>query len=156
MSIDGMVLFSEAEVSPGVSFFFKQLFSTDQVACCDCDWERLDFPHSWNSPALIKHVSLEELKKAVFSSKASSAPGPDGFPIPFFQRYWEIINIDLLKLVNFFFAGDCRLHSINHSWIILLLKVSSPSSIKDYRPICLSNCLKDNLQDSFANTFGGY
>lgn len=49
-------------------------------------------------------MSLEELKKVVFASKGDGALSPDGFP-NFFQKFWDIVCFDLLKLVDFFLAG---------------------------------------------------
>ena len=42
---------------------------------------------------------LEELEKVVFGMKKGKALGPDGFPIEFFQEFWEIIKFDLLEVV---------------------------------------------------------
>lgn len=84
---------------------------------------------------------MEELRRVIFSYKGDGAPWPDGFPNFFFQRFWEVIGLDLLKLIDFFFTGGCKLHNINFSWIVLIPKVQSPSSIKEFRPIYLLNCV---------------
>ena len=49
---------------------------------------------------LLKPIMLEELEKVVFSMKKGKALGPDGFPIEFFQEFWEIIKFDLLEFVQ--------------------------------------------------------
>lgn len=35
----------------------------------------------------------------------NKAPGPDGFPIVFYQEYWHIIGLDLLDLFSEFYKG---------------------------------------------------
>ena len=48
----------------------------------------------------MSSITLEELEKIVFQMKKGKAPGPDGFPIKFFQEFWDIIKLDLLKVVQ--------------------------------------------------------
>lgn len=94
---------------------------------------------------------MEELKEAVFALKADGAPVPDGFPILFYQRYWNVINVDMLQLIDYFFVGNTKLHSLNHSWLILIPKRDSPSGIRDFRPICLLNCAYKIISKILAN-----
>ena len=47
----------------------------------------------------MRDISLEELEGIIFSMKKGKALGPDGFPIDFFQEFWDIIKFDLLAVV---------------------------------------------------------
>lgn len=40
---------------------------------------------------------LEEIKSAVSALPIDKAPDPDGFPMRFYQEYWEILKDDLLS-----------------------------------------------------------
>jgi hypothetical protein len=35
---------------------------------------------------------MEEIKEAVFGSYSNGAPGPDGLPFLFYQKFWETIT----------------------------------------------------------------
>jgi hypothetical protein len=48
---------------------------------------------------------MEEIKKALFSMEKNKAAGPDGYPIEFFQYYWEFIKEDIMELFDNFFRG---------------------------------------------------
>ena len=48
----------------------------------------------------------EEIKEAVFSLSASSAPGPDGFPGFFYHHCWDIVSFDVIQFVKQFFQSN--------------------------------------------------
>jgi hypothetical protein len=63
---------------------------------------------------LTAPFTINDIKKVVFEMKHNSAPGPDGFPVEFFQNFWD-----------------------------LLPKVDIAVDMKNFRPICLLNlCYK--------------
>ncbi|XP_059073114.1 uncharacterized protein LOC131873949 [Cryptomeria japonica] len=51
--------------------------------------------------SLSSQVSLSELEEVVFGMTKSKAPRPDGFPVEFFQEFWDIIKLDLLAVGGF-------------------------------------------------------
>ena len=48
----------------------------------------------------MRAISVGELEEVVFQMKKGKAPGLDGFPIEFFQEFWDIIKLDLLAVVQ--------------------------------------------------------
>lgn len=48
---------------------------------------------------LIWPISLEEVEAVVFGMKKDKAPKPNGFPIKFYQEFWEIVKLDLFEVV---------------------------------------------------------
>jgi hypothetical protein len=51
----------------------------------------------------------------VFQLEHNKTPGPDGFPVEFYQNFWEVIKKDLLALFEDFHNGILPLHSLNYS-----------------------------------------
>ncbi|KAF7837557.1 reverse transcriptase [Senna tora] len=88
---------------------------------------------------LLKQVTLEELKEAVFSLGALKAPGPDGLNGLFFQKSWDFVKDDLLAAANFFMEGNLFPHNFNETHITLVPKIPNPSSVGDFRPISCYN-----------------
>lgn len=73
----------------------------------------------------------------------NSAPGPDGLPAEFFQDFWQFIKVELINIINDFHIGCLAIERLNFRVITLLLKVSCPKEMKNFRPICLLNiCYK--------------
>jgi hypothetical protein len=69
----------------------------------------------------------------------NKAPGPDGFPVEFYQVFWDVIKTDLVELFKDFHSGSLNLYSLNFGTIILLPKCKEAIKIQQYRPICLLN-----------------
>lgn len=47
-------------------------------------------------------VKEEEVRKPMFRMNQYKAPGPDGFPLAFFQEFWDIVKYDLIHTARDF------------------------------------------------------
>ena len=90
---------------------------------------------------LIKLPNLDEVKTTLFSIDSNKTPGPDGFGAGFFKHYWHLIKKDLFNCVLEFFVSGKILKEINHTFIALIAKTSSPSQISHFRPISLCSTI---------------
>ncbi|XP_058760550.1 uncharacterized protein LOC131633894 [Vicia villosa] len=90
--------------------------------------------------ALLTMVPTEdEIKHSVFSLKADSAPGPDGFGGSFYHHYWDIIKGDVTNAVSQFFLQGWIPKGYNANSIVLIPKSKDAETLSDYRPIALAN-----------------
>ena len=76
---------------------------------------------------------------AVFDMEHNKAPGPDGFPVEFYQFFWDVVKPDLMSLFYEFHEGRLLIHSLNFGVITLLPKITDAIRIQQYMPICLLN-----------------
>ncbi|CAN6545200.1 unnamed protein product [Malus baccata var. baccata] len=83
----------------------------------------------------------EEIKEAVFSLNASSAPGPDGFPGFFYHHCWDIVSFDVIQFVKQFFQSNWLYPNTNSNFLVLIPKVEDAISMTHFRPIALANFL---------------
>lgn len=86
---------------------------------------------------LLAQVSDKEIKEAVFSIRADSAPGPDGMTALFFQRFWKEIGDQILCEVKEFFNHGCFDKGWNFTHLCLIPKIVKPTKMTDLRPISL-------------------
>ena len=88
---------------------------------------------------LIASFSEKEVRDAIFLMKHNKAPGPDGFPVEFYQVCWILIKNDLMALFRDFHNGELPLFSLNFGIITLLPKLREVKMIQQYIPICMLN-----------------
>ena len=75
----------------------------------------------------------------IFQMEHNKAPGPDGYPVEFYQHFWDDIKADLIELFQDWQFGQLELFRLNFGEIVLLPKVLEAERIQQYRPICLLN-----------------
>lgn len=83
--------------------------------------------------------SNEEIKKVVFSFEGSKSPGPDGFPMFFFQMYWSVVGKDVTDAVKEFFGAKRILKEVNGTFISLIPKKAGADTMDNFRSISLCN-----------------
>lgn len=89
--------------------------------------------------SLVSPFMRAEIDNIVKLMPADKAPGPDGFNGVFIKRCWPIIKEDVYRLFQFF-DNKVNLSPINSSYIVLVPKISGPTTASDFRPISLLNC----------------
>lgn len=51
---------------------------------------------------LERAFTVEEIKHAIWCCGSDKAPRLDGFTFQFFKSYWNVINDEIMRFVNFF------------------------------------------------------
>ncbi|MGV7343263.1 hypothetical protein PJI17_31695, partial [Mycobacterium kansasii] len=78
---------------------------------------------------------IEEVKGAVDSLVGGKAPGPDGFPMIFFQTFSNILKKDVMDFMNEFYDRGRISKSLGASFITLIPKNPRTKSMSEFRPI---------------------
>ncbi|GJU42757.1 hypothetical protein Tco_1195714 [Tanacetum coccineum] len=100
---------------------------------------------------MIRNVTTQEVKEALFSMGNDKSPGPDGYTACFFKTAWDVVVDDVPNATCEFFRNGNLLKELNHTTIALILKVKSPTSVNDYRPISCCNVLFKCISKIIAN-----
>jgi hypothetical protein len=92
-------------------------------------------PHSITTEEneeLCRIPTPQEIKKALFDMPTLKAPGPDGFPVLFYEKYWDIVGNNVIKVVLNFFQDGRLLPEVNNSSIVLIPKIPNPTSVNHF------------------------
>lgn len=104
---------------------------------------------------LIRQVSNDEIKVALFDIEDNKAPGPDGFTSKFFKALLNTVGKDLCNAVKEFFNNGKMLGEINTTLISLVPKCSIPIKITDYGPIACYNVVYKCVSKVLTNRLKG-
>lgn len=115
--------------------FYKNLFGKEDRMDINLDpdfWDPTNIVTDEENELLAQPFSEEEIKEAVFSSYADGAPGPDGFPFLFYQKFWELIKFDLINLFRDFDQNTADLFRLNFAILTLIPKEPYAISLKKF------------------------
>ncbi|XP_040960314.1 uncharacterized protein [Gossypium hirsutum] len=90
---------------------------------------------------LLRQFTEEDITCAIKSLAPLKAPGLDGFPTFFFQRYWNIVGPEVTQICLSVLQGQDELSAINRTRIILIPKIDKLSNMTLFRPISLCNVI---------------
>lgn len=123
--------------------FYISLYSSDQAT----DPSALDhFFSSLNIPrvdpesvrTLEEPITIAELRQAAFSMQTGKCPGPDGFPIEFYRKFFDKLAPILIDMFNESFLSTKLPTTLMQATISLILKKDKdPLLATSYRPISL-------------------
>lgn len=77
------------------------------------------------------------MRDVVFKMCGDKAPGLDGFPIFFFQRFWHLLKEDVMAFIKEFHARGKLSKNLGASFIALISKMERVAQLKDFKPISL-------------------
>ncbi|KAA3457419.1 reverse transcriptase [Gossypium australe] len=101
--------------------------------------------------ALQSPFKEEEVRSALKGMGSVKAPGPDGFPTLFFQKYWHIVGKEVLDFCLGVLNEGKEIDSANMTDIVLIPKVSQPTSLVNFRPISLCTVIYKLVTKTIAN-----
>nr|GEV62574.1 hypothetical protein [Tanacetum cinerariifolium] len=93
----------------------------------------------------------EQFLAAMFDIGDDRALGPDGYTSVFFKKGWNIAGDDICNAVRDFFSNGLLLKEINHTFLALIPKVSTPLRVNDYRPISYCNVIYKCISKIITN-----
>jgi hypothetical protein len=82
-----------------ITRFYKDLFGEpgeSQVTLDESSNSNMPQVSRLENDLLATDFTESEVREAIFSMEHKKAPGPDGFPVEFYQHFWETIKMGLM------------------------------------------------------------
>ena len=138
----GMVCTDEQEISKILIDYYQNLFTSASPS--NFEEVLMAVPtiitNEQNAMLAVEFVKAE-VEEALQQMAPLKAPGPNGLPLLFYQKFWPSIGEDVSKAVlNYLNLGSIP-SSINHTFITLIPKVKSPFVVSEFYPISLCNVI---------------
>ena len=136
------IIEGQANLKAYITRFYKELFGEPEVSSFTLEEDRIfDIPQvtQTENDILTAPFTEQEVQEAIFDIEHNKAPGPDGFPAEFYQKFCNTIKGALMQMFHDLYAGDLPLFSLNFGVITLIPKVQEANVIQQYRPIGLLN-----------------
>ncbi|CAM8918528.1 unnamed protein product [Rhodiola kirilowii] len=100
---------------------------------------------------LMNPFSENEIRRALFQLYPYKAPGLDGFPAGFFQKFWTTIREDFITSCLSILHDGCIPEGINDTLIVLIPKHKGAARMEDYRPISLTSVVSKTVAKAIVN-----
>ena len=71
----------------------------------------------------MARVLPKEIDDALLSMKTDTAPGPDGWPVAMFKRFWPLLRGPIYEVCNGFMRGFVDIARLNYGVLSLIPKV---------------------------------
>ncbi|KAG8475580.1 hypothetical protein CXB51_032446 [Gossypium anomalum] len=149
---DGRDIFDETAINEAASNYFQNLFSSRGIDNLSHLLRGINSNISSDVNAdLLVPFTAEEVFLALKGMGPAKAPGCDGFPALFFQKFWHIIGKDVENFCLGILNEGRDIDSINLTDIVLIPKLPNPMSLVNFRPISLYTVLYKIVVKAIAN-----
>jgi hypothetical protein len=123
---EGGKIEGQANLKNYITCFYKDLFGPSQDNTMTLDEAQIvDIPqvNQAKNEFLMPYFTEKEIRDAIFTMEHNKALGPDGFPVEFYQKFWDVIKVDLMQMFHDLHLGTLLLFSLNFGVITLIPKV---------------------------------
>ncbi|GAU36760.1 hypothetical protein TSUD_213250 [Trifolium subterraneum] len=141
LCVDGRWLDSPNLIKEAVHSFFENHVSSTPRVRPTLEGVEFNSLSEEDNRGLTSPFTLEEIEEAVRDSDGNKSPGSDGFNYAFLKKFWELLKGDIRVMFDQFHGNSCFPKSFLSYFVTLIPKVSSPTSLSDFRPISLLGCL---------------
>ncbi len=150
LSTGSSSLSSHVDLAEHLFSFFSNQLAAPAAASHTINFRALYEDASALLSSLQQPFTMDEVKNAIFALAAEKAPGPDGFSLIFYQRFWNILKFDIFGVFECFYSGTAILSDLNSSWICPIPKKPVPATAKDLRPKSLLHSMSKIISKTLA------
>lgn len=100
---------------------------------------------------LLTPFTSEDVLNAVKDMNPTKAPGEDGLPALFYQKFWTSLKNEVIPVCLNILNNNKSVQCLNDTLIALVPKKEKPVKVEDFRPISLCNVIYKIISKCLAN-----
>ena len=151
IKVNGNWLSEDQEIQKGVVRAYQDLLSDPSGWHPGMNSMEFDRIGSEEAARLEEMFYVEKVFLALSELNGDKTPGPNGFPIVFWQFCWDFVKEELMGFFKDFFERRKFVRSLNSTFLDLVPKKGRADDLRDYRPISLVGGLYKLLAKVLAN-----
>ena len=132
--------------------FYQKLYTSDTKVKCHFEFEIEKVISEQTKMEFEMPLTIEEIGKALMTTKNDRSPGASGFPADFLKVFWLKLKHNIIDLFNHIFEV-ASIHISGRYGVISLIpkKTRDPKWLKNWHPICLLDSVYKLLSKTIAN-----
>lgn len=121
---------------------------SESISIENLDWHLI--PNT-KSSTIYAPFNEDEISLVIKSFESNKVLGPDGFPLLFYKKFWNILKGDILDVFREFHEKGIINKNMNNTFIALIAKRKDYTNPKDFRATSLTTSLYKIIVKTLAN-----
>ena len=151
ISIDGELSSNQADIKAHICSFYRNLYTEEFYCRPMLDGLNFNVIQGEDASWLERPFEEDEVTLMVRNMNGDKSPGPDGFPMSFFQVCWEVVKGDIMAVFAELYGTRSIERSLNATFLTLIPKKASASEVKGFQPISLLGSMYKIVAKVLAN-----
>jgi hypothetical protein len=151
LEVDRRIFEDKEDIKVQVKQFYHSLYQESESWRPKVDGLAFDSIDPINRDLLERPFEREEVFHVLQNFEGDKAPGPNGFTMVFFQKCWQIVELDVMAFFGEIHEYGKFERSLNATFISLIPKKINAVNIRDFHPISLIGCIYKLLAKVLAN-----
>ena len=135
--VNGALTTDQQVIADCITHFYTGLYSEESGWRPKLDNLAFSMISTEDAAWLERSFGEEEVVGVLKAFKGDTAPGPDGFPMAFFQACWDVVHTEVMESIKYFHEVGTFIKSLNATFLTLIPKKAAAMEVKDFRPISL-------------------
>jgi hypothetical protein len=151
LEVDGIIYSEDSIIRDKAVQFYETLYMETKdwrPFVDDLSFSRID---DMDRNLLDSLFERDEILQFVKDLQGDKSPRSDGFTMAFFQKYWHVLEKDILGFFDEFYTKGMFACSLNITFVTLIPKKQKALNIRDFRPITLIGSVYKILAKVLAN-----
>ena len=136
LMVNGDLTTDQQVIADCITQFYTGLYSEESGWRPKLDNFAFSMISTEDAAWLERPFGEEEVVGVLKAFNGDKAPGPDGFPMAFFQSCWDVVHNEVMESIKYFHEVGTFTKSLNATFLTLIPKKVA-AEVKDFRPISL-------------------